>query len=113
MFRKRPKHKIPIFLAICEKPLDFSVTNLLTLPETFSEIRPTARTLGEKGHTDATQDSVVSLDRRRRCCRLRRVSGSSQRNDAGGNGQPGQDRGGAQGPPHDWVQSGRARGGGR
>src|SRR4029453_17438335 len=104
MFRNVPEHKIPIFLAICEKPLDISVTNLLTLPETFSEIRPTARTLGEKGTTDATQVSVVSLDRCRRSCELRRVSGRSQRVDPGGHGQPRQDRGRPQVPRHDGLR---------
>src|SRR5512132_2432814 len=86
------------------KPLDFSATNLLTLPETFTEMLSTARTLREKGTTDETQDSVVSLDRRRRSCRLRRVSGRSQRVDTGGHGQPRQDRGRPQVPRHDGLR---------
>jgi hypothetical protein len=36
-FRNPKKRNIPIFRAICAKALDFSVTVLLTIPETFSE----------------------------------------------------------------------------
>jgi len=39
MFRNVPEPQTLIFRAICEKQLDFPVTNLLTLPETFSETR--------------------------------------------------------------------------
>src|SRR6187401_3209326 len=101
MFRNVPEVNYPIFAAICEKGLDFLVTNLLTLPETFSENVPTAPSWARERTADATQGSLDSLDRDR--CRrgLPRPCSSAQHVQSGGRPEQGDVLGGPQVPRHD------------